>query len=939
MTYTLLGPLEVVGEKSHFFKQHGEINNLESDSERITFANRGAFTAMNEVIQKTSVYFADKTNKLVDPDELNRYVKSFDNSNEYGEQRLRELLLTKFDGDRDSVNLVTNVAKEYFNELQKMNYGYPIEEAAELMKSHKDNPDGKNNLAYYKDNKGLLYQPIYDGAEPIPVYLSTMANIGVRLSKQILHGRRKAIMTYGRSGNYDADIRLVLQHSSKGIKGAENIIHPAEVYFLKKFNYEYGGIDTFNPKTVGYVPAKEGDPLMNMFEEAKGHANVFRKIGSLGHSDFKPKDDSSFVDGWTTTTKQWLHLVERLSEYSTKKTEKMLLTNRNRDGKTFGDVNPRAYKIINRDIDAVMGDFQRSFDGDSRKNSEFFYSFKGLVQSLIGATGTSILATAGIKNAVAGSIGLAATFGLDFPKMVKKYKADIVADTEDGKIAREISRYLHWEAPVATKTDDIIVYDGKVIQKTEMLPRVLDMVTEKLSQFSQFNSDGSIFKMMPFIGGAFKKYVSFNATENALTAHNNCLLHDIVSTHMKQWREANPVGSMTKQQHADAMALELNRVIRENENITSVQNKEAIGNFSKSAKPRWTYATLRDAETYTAVIAGAVASMAYMFKQVMPLNTELVNKAFVSMTGGGNPVRALRNMSSKSIKTAGAGGFLMLGLALYEMLEDDDDDSSNPISPMMQGLYPESITTAVAKRTLKYGLAIVNGIPIKGDALNKEAISLLSFAGGVGMSNFLTSLYKENVMGQEIKNRFSVKQYGQDLLSALPTGFNIAKGVFDKKVSIYDFKSSIYHALSSNTNMPIIGPILSRSNDNLKLIGNVSIMAKAYWHSLQGANVKENTTYGKERKQVFDQMLLKALDSSLYFKSSHYENLRKIKEREWKSKWENYNRTNKIRYPKSYTRKDYSVAAQIQRQIMSGRAINKWTLQNIISRNAEYNNK
>ena len=944
MAYWLLGPKDVFGEKSHFFKQHGMVNDLEADNERITFANRGAFTAMNTTIQKTSNYFADKIiindKKPVSVDELNTYVKAFDNSNEYGENRLLETLNKKFDGDKESVRLVTNVAKAYFDELQLMNYGFPIEEAKQKMLSFKDNEDGEDNLAFYKANKDIMYTPKYKGAEAIPVYLSVMANIGTRLSKQILGGRKDAITRYGGTSDYKANLRLVLKDTGHEVKAAENIIHPAEAYFLKKFSHTLGGDDSFNPKTGGYIPSKEGDPLSNMFEEAKGHANVFRKIGSLDHSDFKAKDGTSFIEGWTTNTKQWLHLVERLSEYATKKTEGILLTNKNKDGQTFGDVNPKAYNIINRDVEAVMRDFQRSFDGGSKKNGEFFYSFKGLIQSLIGATGTSILATAGLKNAVAGGIGLTATFGMDFPGLVKKYKADILMQNEDGEIAREVRRYLHWEAPVATKTDDVIVYDGKVIQKTQALPKAIDWATDKLSKFSKFNSDGSLFKLIPFIGGAYEKYASFNATENALNSYNNCLLHDIASTHMTSWREANPVGNYKDTaEYNEAKSTELNRVIRDNENITSLKTKEAIGNFSKSAKPRWTYSLLRDAETYTQVITGAIGAMAYMFKQVSPLNMELVNKALVSVTGGGNPVRALRNMSSGSIKTAGVGGVGMLALALYEILSDEDDDSMNPVSPMMEGLYPESMTTVIAKRTLKYAAAMIAGVPINGtDEIHKESIQLLKFAGGVGMSSFLTSLYKENVMGQTIKNKFDVKHFGQSVMSLVVAPVDLAKGIVDKDVSIYDFKSKLYHTLGYLSDTPIMGPLLSRSNDNLKLIGNFGLAAKAYWHSIQGETPKERTTYAKQRKEIFESMILKAMDSALYFKTSYYDDVKKIKEREWRSKWEDYSRKDKLNHRSSYTPKDYSVAAQIERQILQGRTINQWTLKNIISRNAQYNN-
>jgi len=926
LIFQTIGHVEFQGDKSHFYKQHGYMNDLENANERITFSNKAYYTATDKVIRKTSQFFADMSNKLVNPDDLNKYVRMYDNSNKDSMRRMRAEISKKVKGDQSAISQVTAITQKYYNELQKMNYGMSPEKASVLMKQHPKNIDGKNGLAFFKDHPELEYQPLYEGARPIPAYLSHIANVGDRMTHQILDGRMHSIRKYAKTNDDVKAVQMVMRSVASNVTDAMKLLHPAEIYLLKKFNSEYGGEGVFNPNTKGYVPSSEDDPVTMLFANKGNSVNAFRKVNLLGNADFKEKDTGTFIDSWTTNAKQFMYLTERLSEFSTKRTEKILLTVRNSKGQTFGDLNRKAYHVIHRDIVNVEKDFIHSYDNKGTKQSDTFIAFKGLVQSMIGVMGTSILATAGVKNGVAGGIGLAATFGSDLVTLSKQYAGDLKDSTYKGDIAREIKRYLAWEAPMATKSDDILVYEGRNLSKKALLPDVLTTITEKLGKVSEFNSNGTIFQLTPFIGGAIKEHLSFDATENYLGVFNNCLLHDFTKTTMEAWMKVNPVESFdTPAKFKEAMTLEIRRVIRDNEDMSVVANKEAIGNFSNYAKPRWSFAILRNADSYPKVLLGAIAATSHMFKQVLALNTELINRNIVTLSGTGSFKRALANFKSPAVKSAGVGGVGLLALALYDVMTYFDDDPDTPTSSFTEGLYPESMTTAMFKRTLRYGAALVGGKLLPED-LNKEALGLLEYVGGVGLSRFIAKANKPDASLGDLFSGFEVKSQAQDLMSTLVAPAAVFQGVFDKKESLRDFKSRLYSAMGANADFPIFGALLSTSNDNMKLMANTATIAKTLVQYNQSDNTYQKARYGENIKNELQKNVIRMFESSIYFTREHYDHLYKHNIRSYNSDWDEWTYDNKRAYRNTYPKKDYSIASSLQYQMSQGRALRKNTL-------------
>lgn len=841
------------GNKRFFMRQNARVANVDMSAETIDTRVNNYIYQSGEMYKNISSFFVEPG--LISRDELNKYVKYFDGRMEGGIDDLKTILHDKHgDSYIDENNTIAakdkafEQIKAYHSELMKFNYGDTPEKA---MEAAGDSPN-----SYYTNNRVMYTAP--DGSQ-VPCYLSFVYGVGKGLTDIILDkGRQGKLISVTGANNISDAIRTIFSNTNKYIKD-EKLLHDSELYVLDKFL-----LGNFKPSFKGYTPASTEDPMLSLIGADNAKFNgLFGRVGFFEHAKGVSKDpDSDVYEAWLSSTQAFHTMATRISDYSAQKAKLDIIEDYGvRDEEKFAKFNPTAYDIIKHDAQRRVNKYEDQFDNKKQISSRVA-SLKRLASSFVGLVGTSILATAGMVNIGAGAMGLSLRFGVkNVADMVGQYKNDLGKDGIDGDVASAIKEFTKWDAPVTGKSESLVANYGSI--NDDKINWVMNAVSEKIGALNKWNTDGAFLKLIPFVRNILPKYLSFNATEERLSSYSNCLLHDRVKGHIKSLLSNGVITTDDVKNRSDAYRNHIRKTIDDYKDLAFYDTKSAIGDFSNSAKPAWATETMRDATSIVGVIGGTIATMGYMFKQVEFINSGLINRTMSALgigTGKNvfSPKRLLANLSTDT-KTASVGGaMMMMLLAAYNELGERDEDI--PRIQYLQSLDVTQMPRTVANSVIGATAKFLFNIPMS-ERQTKANADLLNWFAGVGLSGVSRSvLGEDNVI--------------KDILTPVDDNIvNIMMDIPDLTVDSKSFKTRMMTELGSYAKYPMIGPLLSHSNDNLKVLTNLAINAKSAYNAImlddEVESAKEWTNVGKNISKSLDRLT----SSSVWFPRSHWEKI------------------------------------------------------------------
>ena len=297
----------------------------------------------------------------------------------------------------------------------------------------------------------------------------------------------------------------------------------------------------------------------------------------------------------------------------------------------------------------------------------------------------------------------------------------------------------------------------------------------------------------------------------------------------------------------------LKQYLDDNSEAIFTMVKEAVGDFSKYAKPIWSWKILRDADTYNAVLRGGIASLLYMFKQVEAVNMHVLNRL------GGALLHPMKNEFDSPASAGAALGVVLL--TLYDYLTRKEDEI--PRVGLLLGASPTG-NTLTAIEGLKGFIKVVGNMPVS----EQEANDIAGFWRLVGGVPFGASMRpgKDLIDGdmKQVIDNFAINMdMGYGFFKA------VASGIFEKHDTqeLYGFNKEMSDALAENT------ILFGQSNDVLALIKDGAFITNAIYSTLTSKNKRDTALLVKQAKNKVQNSIVKMLGGSIYFGPQHYKDL------------------------------------------------------------------
>ena len=648
-----------------------------------------------------------------------------------------------------------------------------------------------------KDNR--FTTSVKFGGESIPTFLNFILNTGDRMHAVI--GKRTSSLH---------DIEKVTQ----GLFGPDG---------------------KFQIRANNYMPSNKDD-ILNSITGNTAFSKLYGDVAFLKQRqtllDNHEAEPVKFMDIFTNNIKAFQHYANRVSEYSTARVMKDSM----KDNLEFQEANKTVYKSISHFADTIIKDYEKA----PEVVSENVQSFKKLAGAAAGLVASTILMNSAPANYAAGAITIMSRLGITKPwKMRSAYKSALTDTDFKGDVAREVKNYFTNFSPFS-KVSDVITKD------TSMKEIGVNNIMDKISNAMLSVSDTLVTKgIMGSIPGF--RWLAFNESENRLLSISEALAYDGAAKAAQMAKDAaNRDGKSFNTRDF------IRTYLKDSSDAVFTMTKESVGDFSRYAKPIWSWKILRDANTATAVITGTLATMTYMFKQVEAVNAHVLNRV-------SHAIKYPMKNEFAAPASAGMGIGIAL-LAMYEWLAKEEDNIPRV------GLAMKSSPTSGylgAVRGLKGMIKVVGNQPVS----EQEANDIADFARTVGGVAF-GSMYRGDAAMPEggLKNVVDNFSFNMDF----GVGFfkTLSDGLFQEHSvgEVYEFDKAMKDSLNKNT------LLVNLSNDPIRFVEDAAVAANALYSSVVADNPKQQAglikTFGRKIGQTFQRML----GASVYYGPEHYKN-------------------------------------------------------------------
>ncbi len=470
----------------------------------------------------------------------------------------------------------------------------------------------------------------------------------------------------------------------------------------------------------GYIPSSKND-ILNQIASDKTFSRLYGDVSFLKQRqtmlDGKDNTPINFMEVFTNNVASLQHYVGKVSEYSAARN----MQDRMYENPSFNEVNPVAARNIRYFADTLVKDYEEP----ASLVSPTVQSTKKVTGAFAGLVASTILMNSAPANYAAGAITMMARLGFTKPwKLRSAYSSALKDASTSGDIARETRQYFMSYSPYA-KISDIITKDTSM--KDIQINKVMDAVSNAaLSISDKFVSKG----IMGSIPGL--RWLSFNESENKMLKISEALAYERINRNYQL-----KVDGLKEGETVDPKDF-VKKYLAENSETIFTITKEAVGDFSKFAKPVWSWKKFRDAKTAGSAIMGGMMTMWYMFKQVEFVNAHVLNRV-------GHAVKhPMKNGFAPPASAGMAMGVVLL--SFYEWLIEQEEFHNYPRSNLAASANPLS-NSATVIRGLKNTVKSMMNMPVT----EQEADNIQNLWRNIGGIPFGNSLHPDKDMNDGFK--------------------------------------------------------------------------------------------------------------------------------------------------------------------------------------------
>lgn len=621
----------------------------------------------------------------------------------------------------------------------------------------------------------------------------------------------------------------------------------------KEVTKMFGEDGSFSIRRNNYIPSTKED-IMSQLTEPTKFSKLYGDVSFLKQRqtmlEYNEEDPASFTDVFTNNIKSLQHFVSKVSEYSTAR----IMKDRLSENTEFEQVNSVAYNNIKYFADTIVDDYEKAPD----KINPTLQSAKKLGGATAGLLAGTILMNSAPANYAAGAVTMMARLGVTKPWQLRTSYNNALKDSGDkGDVARAVRDFYINYSPF-TKLSDQITSD------TSMKDIGVNKVMDKISNAALASSDVMVSKgILGVIPGL--RWLAFNESENKMMKIGEALAFEKVDRAVNLAK----AGAMREGKEFDLNSFVSDYLKKSNEAVFTM-TKESLGDFSKYAKPFWSWKMFRDADNVAGTIGGLIGMTGYMFKQVSLVNAHVINRLGHAIRHGG--------LKSEIAPTASVGAAMgVVLLSLYEWLSDENENI--PRVSLLKSASPTGDFMSIAQG-IKGGIKALANAPVT-EQEAQDISSLFRFIGGIPFGGGM-KVDKQTAAGgmMNILDNFSINMdFGTRFFTAA------AKGVFTPHTpqGVYDYKNEMTNALARNT------ILVNTSNDPLKFIRDASTVFNASYSAILSDDPKQKALLSKTATNIATKVAQNMLGLSVYFGPKHYKDTSY-------QKYDRYDEWNRTRY-------------------------------------------
>lgn len=490
-----------------------------------------------------------------------------------------------------------------------------------------------------------------------------------RTKKDILNGPEGVIKDPDDDYKGPAYMKMLLLTGSDlyGLAKETGIEHDDKLSFLR---HNFGSIEDGEGIQIrnDYFPSADEKNVLK-FSESGTFSRLFNDMTAFHQrKEIGSQKNYDLISVINNDMKVFKQFFTTMTEYSSGLAIKKILDN---DNSRLAFNNKYVYDSLRMFSDEMISEYKEN-DSVADVSTAIRLSKKA-ASAGIGLLAGSILTMSAFKNYTAGLFtAMSRTSPLDIISMRKDYNLALEGKSGDKELAEYIrDKYRVYDS--FEKVSDVILeqsaenrkgaLNGLVeVFKDHGMVAALDEALSKVQRFADM-SVNKIFGILPHT--AFSP--GFNRSEMNMLKVSEYMAYKKAYAVIDNVKRAKATGAIK----TDLSDKEIwKKAVNQLHDEVFTKTKEMIGDFSKYAKPFWSWKKLRDATTGWQVMAGSLLTASYMFKQVNVVNNDI-----------------LKSMYSSAVATAktgsfgeygvgpGVGGQLMI--ALYELAAiamDEDDD-------------------------------------------------------------------------------------------------------------------------------------------------------------------------------------------------------------------------------------------------------------------------